>query len=147
LKDQTRNPTGSFKDRPISVAISRVLEFGNTVVITSTGNVASSIANMNAHMSMLMSKNKMAQALLFDAVVVLFPESTADDALKLSKEVAGRCGWYPWLQLQKLIPTRLKEIGRSLLRLLSRLGRVRLGGSPIGEDGNLRGSWKGFFEP
>ncbi len=157
LKDETRNPTGSFKDRPISVAISKVLEFGgNTVVTASTGNVAASVAayaavaNMKAYVFMPQNapKNKMAQALLFGAVVVLVPGSTTDDALRLSKEVAERYRWYPMATAAELNPYTIEGNKTIAFEIVEQLEWTTPDWVvvPVGGGGNLAGNWKGFLE-
>lgn len=157
LKDETRNPTGSFKDRPISVAISKVLEFGgDTVVTASTGNVAASVAayaavaNMKAYVFMpeKVPRNKMAQALLFGAVVVLVPGSTVDDALRLSKDVAERYGWYPMATAAKLNPYTIEGNKTIAFEIIEQLEWTTPDWVviPVGGGGNLGGNWKGFFE-
>ncbi|TWT44037.1 Threonine synthase [Phycisphaerae bacterium RAS1] len=112
LKDEGRNPTGSFKDRPSSVAVNHALARGAaTVACASTGNAASSLAGCaaaaglacNIFVSKLVPDAKLAQLLAYGARVFKVMGSYAD-AYELCSRACARYGWYnrnaavnPWL--------------------------------------------------
>jgi threonine synthase len=92
VKDDTVNPTGSFKDRPASVAVSKALEFkGRVVGCPSTGNLASAVAahaakaNLRCYVLMpsLTEREKILQAIVYGAKVLLV-RGTYDDINRLS---------------------------------------------------------------
>jgi len=102
LKDESRNPTASFKDRASAVVVGRALEMGAGVVVTaSTGNAGAALAGMSAALNqkavILAPKTappaKIAQLLIFGAQVLLV-DGTYDDAFDLSVQAANEFNWY-----------------------------------------------------
>jgi threonine synthase len=102
LKDESRNPTASFKDRASAVVLARAREIGAEVVVTaSTGNAGAALAGMAAavgHKAIVFAPRtappaKVAQLLIFGARVLLV-EGTYDDAFDLSVKAAKEFGWY-----------------------------------------------------
>ncbi len=102
LKDESPNPTASFKDRASAVVVARAREIGAEVVITaSTGNAGAALAGMAAavgHKAVILAPKtapqaKIAQLLVFGAQVVLV-DGTYDDAFDLSVAAAEKFGWY-----------------------------------------------------
>jgi threonine synthase len=102
LKDESRNPTASFKDRASAVVIARAVEIGAEVVVTaSTGNAGAALAGMAAAIGqkavIFAPKSappaKVAQLLVFGAKVILV-EGTYDDAFDLTIKAAQEFGWY-----------------------------------------------------
>src|SRR5512143_352288 len=92
LKDESRNPTASFKDRASAVVVARAREIGSEVIITaSTGNAGAALAGMSAAVGqkavVLAPKTapqaKVAQLLIFGAKVILV-DGTYDDAFDLT---------------------------------------------------------------
>ncbi|NQV36879.1 MAG: threonine synthase [Candidatus Marinimicrobia bacterium] len=102
LKDDTRNPSGSLKDRATEVGIQHAKELGfKTIVAASTGNAAASLACLSAVHRMdaviftpsSAPPAKLVQILQYGAK--LFPvDGTYDDAFDLSMEVVNDTGWY-----------------------------------------------------
>jgi threonine synthase len=101
VKDDTTNPTNSFKDRPASVAISKARELGVTVVgCPSTGNLAASVAAHAAKAGLPCyvfipantEVNKVLQASVYGAKIVAV-DGTYDEANRLAAEVAEEHGW------------------------------------------------------
>jgi len=101
LKDDTRNPTLSFKDRVVAVATARALEFGaDTLACASTGNLAGATAAAAAAAGLRafvfipadLEQAKIDHALAYGATVVPI-EGTYDDVNRLSMEVADELGW------------------------------------------------------
>ena len=102
LKDESRNPTASFKDRASALVVARAIELGAEVVITaSTGNAGAALAGMAAAVGqkavVLAPKSappaKIAQLLIFGATVALV-DGTYDDAFDLTIKAANEFGWY-----------------------------------------------------
>ena len=102
LKDESRNPTASFKDRASAVIIARAKEIGADVVVTaSTGNAGAALAGMAAavgHKAVIFAPKsappaKIAQLLVFNAQVILV-DGTYDDAFDLTIQAADEFNWY-----------------------------------------------------
>jgi threonine synthase len=102
IKDESRNPTASFKDRASAVVVSRAREIGADVVVTaSTGNAGAALAGMAAavgHKAVIFAPKsappaKIAQLLVFGAQVLLV-DGTYDDAFDLTIEASKEFGWY-----------------------------------------------------
>ncbi|HTP01385.1 MAG TPA: threonine synthase [Anaerolineales bacterium] len=102
LKDESGNPTASFKDRASAIVVARAREIQAEVVITaSTGNAGAALAGMAAAVGqkavILAPKTappaKVAQLLIFGAKVILV-DGTYDDAFDLTVEAANEFGWY-----------------------------------------------------
>jgi threonine synthase len=102
LKDESRNPTASFKDRASAVVVARAREISAEVIVTaSTGNAGAALAGMSAAVGqrsvILAPKSappaKVAQLLVFGAQVFLV-DGTYDDAFDLSIRAAQEFGWY-----------------------------------------------------
>jgi threonine synthase len=101
LKDDTRNPTLSFKDRVVAVAAARAVEFGfDTLACASTGNLAGATAAAAAALGLRafvfvpadLEPAKIEHALAYGATVIRI-EGTYDDVNRLSLEVADEEGW------------------------------------------------------
>ena len=102
LKDESRNPTASFKDRASAVVVARAREIGaETIVTASTGNAGAALAGMSAAVGqkavIFAPKSappaKVAQLLVFGAKVILVVGSY-DDAFDLTIQAAEEFGWY-----------------------------------------------------
>jgi threonine synthase len=102
LKDESRNPTASFKDRASAIVVARAREIKAEVVVTaSTGNAGAALAGMSAAVGqkavIFAPKSappaKVAQLLVFGAKVVLV-DGTYDDAFDLTVKAAQEFGWY-----------------------------------------------------
>ena len=102
LKDESRNPTASFKDRASAVVVARACEIGAEVVVTaSTGNAGAALAGMSAAIGQkavifapkTAPPAKVAQLLIFGAKVILV-DGTYDEAFDLTIKAAQEFGWY-----------------------------------------------------
>ena len=102
LKDESRNPTASFKDRASAIVVARAQEIGAEVVVTaSTGNAGAALAGMAAAVAQkavifapkTAPPAKVAQLLVFGAKVILV-DGTYDDAFDLTVKAAAEFGWY-----------------------------------------------------
>ncbi len=106
LKDETRNPTASFKDRAMAVGVAKAVEMKVKVAATaSSGNAAAALAAYSAKAGITTvafvlesaSEGKIAQLLLYGAKVVKVRglESGRDPTVKMLLEAVKRRGWYP----------------------------------------------------
>lgn len=102
LKEDNRNPTGSFKDRASAVAIGAALDLGEKLICgASTGNAASSLAGLAASVGLRTvifvparaPRAKITQLLIYGADVLLV-DGSYDDACDLALEATRRYGWY-----------------------------------------------------
>jgi len=102
LKDESSNPTASFKDRASAILVARAKEIGAEVIVTaSTGNAGAALAGMSAAVGqkavIFAPKTapvaKIAQLLIFGARVMLV-DGTYDDAVELAVKAANEFGWY-----------------------------------------------------
>jgi threonine synthase len=102
IKDESRNPTASFKDRASAVVVARAREIGAEVVVTaSTGNAGAALAGMSAAIGQkavifaprTAPPAKIAQLLVYGAKVFLV-DGTYDDAFDLTIQASVEFGWY-----------------------------------------------------
>jgi threonine synthase len=102
LKDESRNPTASFKDRASAIVVTRAHEINAEIVVTaSTGNAGAALAGMSAAVGQKAiifapksaPQAKVAQLLIFGAKVILV-DGTYDDAFDLTVKASREFGWY-----------------------------------------------------
>ena len=102
LKDESRNPTASFKDRASAIVVTRAQELKSEIIVTaSTGNAGAALAGMSAAVgqkSIIFAPKsappaKVAQLLIFGAKVILV-DGSYDDAFDLSIKASEEFGWY-----------------------------------------------------
>ncbi|HUH96481.1 MAG TPA: threonine synthase [Anaerolineales bacterium] len=102
LKDESRNPTASFKDRASAIVVARAQEIGAEMIVTaSTGNAGAALAGMSAAVGqkaiIFAPKSapaaKVAQLLVYGARVILV-DGTYDEAFDLTVKAAEEFGWY-----------------------------------------------------
>ncbi len=102
LKDESRNPTASFKDRASAIVVARAQEIGAEIIVTaSTGNAGAALAGMSAAVGQKAiifapksaPQAKVAQLLVFGAKVILV-DGTYDDAFDLTIKASNEFGWY-----------------------------------------------------
>jgi len=102
LKDESKNPTASFKDRASAIVVARAQELKSKIIVTaSTGNAGAALAGMSAAVGQKAiifaprsaPQAKVAQLLIFGAKVILV-DGTYDDAFDLTVKAANEFGWY-----------------------------------------------------
>ncbi|MFN3477226.1 MAG: threonine synthase [Candidatus Methylomirabilales bacterium] len=153
LKLEGLNPTGSFKDRGMTVAISKALEEGDRAVIcASTGNTSASAAAYAARAglkcSVLVPKGaialgKLSQAMIHGAQIIQI-RGTFDDALAIVREVAAH---YPVALVNSLNPYRIEGQKTGAFEISDQLGRSPdYHFIPVGNAGNITAYWKGYQE-
>ncbi len=153
LKVEGDNPTGSFKDRGMTTAISvAVHEGAQAVVCASTGNTSASMAAYAAKAQIKplvlvpegkISAAKMAQAILHGAQVIMV-RGNFDDCLKLSRGLAEH---YPVALVNSVNPVRLEGQKTASFEVVDRLGDAPdFHLLPVGNAGNISAYWLGYKE-
>jgi threonine synthase len=153
VKDETRNPTGSFKDRMLAVGISRAKELGKTTVaVQSSGNVAaaaaaySAKAGLNAKVFVPRSvpEEKLAQILMYGAELFRIDESSPAAVFALMEEAAQRFDWHVVATTALYNPFTLEGSKTIAYELASDVPDWLV--VPVGGGGNLGSLWRGFRE-
>jgi threonine synthase len=153
FKYEGLNPTGSFKDRGMVVAVAKALEAGHRVLMcASTGNTSASMAAYAARAGVRaivvvpsgeIALNKLSQALMYGAKVVAL-KGTFDTALEAVRDLTSR---YPVALMNSVNPNRLEGQKTAAFEIIDVLGDapdyLML---PVGNAGNITAYWKGFRE-
>jgi len=153
FKYEGLNPTGSFKDRGMVVAVAKAAEAGARVLVcASTGNTSASAAAYAARMRMRaivvipagqIAMNKLSQALMYGAKVVQI-KGNFDAALATVRELAER---YPVALVNSVNKYRIEGQKTAAFEIVDSLGEapdyLLL---PVGNAGNITAYWKGFRE-
>ncbi len=153
LKFEGANPTGSFKDRGMTMAVSKAAEDGAHVAIcASTGNTSAAAAAYCAvagiRCVVLIPNNnialgKLAQAMVSGATVLAI-EGNFDDGLRIVKELTSA---YPIAMLNSLNPHRLEGQKTGAFEICDFLGFAPdFHCVPVGNAGNITAYWKGYRE-
>ncbi|MFH0733003.1 MAG: threonine synthase [Candidatus Omnitrophota bacterium] len=153
FKFEGLNPTGSFKDRGMTLAISKALEEGSKAVMcASTGNTSASAAAYAARAKMkcivLIPKDaialgKLAQALIHGATV-LAVDGNFDDALRLVREITDK---HPITLVNSINPYRIEGQKTGSFEICDCLGAAPdFQCMPVGNAGNITAYWKGYKE-
>jgi threonine synthase len=153
LKFDGANPTGSFKDRGMTVAVSKALEAGSKAIMcASTGNTSASAAAYAAKAGIKcfvlipngkIAVGKLAQALIHGAGV-LAVDGNFDEALNLVKDITER---YPITLVNSLNPFRIEGQKTGAFEICEALeGSPDLHFIPVGNAGNITAYWKGYKE-
>ncbi|HWC87411.1 MAG TPA: threonine synthase [Solirubrobacteraceae bacterium] len=152
LKIEGANPTGSFKDRGMTCAVSAAVREGaDAVVCASTGNTAASAAAYAARAGLRgavivpegkIATGKLAQALMHGARVIAL-RGNFDVALALVRELAGR---HPVALVNSVNEFRIEGQKTAAFELIDELGELDALCIPVGNAGNITSYWKGFEE-
>jgi threonine synthase len=151
LKFEGTNPTGSFKDRGMTVAVSRAKGAGaEAVICASTGNTAASAAAYAARAGMRgavivpegkIAIGKLAQALMHGARVIAL-QGNFDDALRIVRELAER---HPIELVNSVNPFRIEGQKTAAYEVVEDLGEAPQAlAIPVGNAGNITSYWAGF---
>ncbi len=151
LKFEGMNPTGSFKDRGMVMAIAKALEAGSrSVVCASTGNTSASAAAYAARAGIeavvvvpsgKISLGKLAQALMYGAKLVAI-QGSFDRALQLVREMAGQD---PITLVNSVNPFRIEGQTTAAYEICDTLGAAPdYLCLPVGNAGNISAYWLGF---
>jgi threonine synthase len=153
LKFEGANPTGSFKDRGMCMAIAKTLEKGfKAVICASTGNTSASASAYAARAGLdsivVIPKGKIALGKLSQAIMhgakVFEVDGNFDQALKLVVELTEK---YPVDLVNSINPFRIEGQKTGAFEICNQLGRVPdIQCMPVGNAGNITAYWKGYKE-
>jgi threonine synthase len=157
IKDESPNPTASFKDRASAIVVARAAEIGADVIVAaSTGNAGAALAGMAAAVGVkavifaprTAPPAKIAQLLIFGARVLLV-DGTYDQAFDLSIQASEEFGWYnrntgfnPFTAEGK--KTAAFEIWEQIIRSFPQQGQPLTIFIPVGDGNIISGVNKGF---
>ena len=153
LKCEGMNPTGSFKDRGMTMAITKAKAKGvRTVICGSTGNTSASAAAYAAKADMgcvvLVPQGKIAQGKLAQAIVygakVLEIRGNFDQALNLARELTQHL---PITIVNSINPDRIEGQKTGAFEIVDELGKAPdILSIPVGNAGNITAYWRGFTQ-
>ncbi len=153
LKVEGANPTGSFKDRGMTMAISKAVEAGSQAVIcASTGNTSASAAAYaakgNLTCAVLVPEGKIALGKLAQALVhgarLLQVQGNFDDCLDLCRDLSEA---YPVTLVNSVNPDRIEGQKTAAFEVCDVLGDApEIHCLPVGNAGNITAYWKGYGE-
>ncbi|MFD2470825.1 threonine synthase [Amycolatopsis silviterrae] len=153
LKVEGANPTGSFKDRGMTVAITHALASGlKAVICASTGNTSASAAAYAARAGLtcavLVPQGKIAMGKLAQAVLhgarILQVDGNFDDCLELARKTAAD---YPVTLVNSVNPVRIAGQKTAAFEICDVLGAAPdVHCLPVGNAGNITAYWKGYSE-
>jgi threonine synthase len=153
LKYEGINPTGSFKDRGMTMAISKAAEDGaKAVICASTGNTSASAAAYATKAGMIsavlipagkIATGKLAQAVIHGAEI-LQVAGNFDDCLTLARELSEN---YPVALVNSVNPYRIEGQKTAAFEVIDMLGFAPdIHALPVGNAGNITAYWKGYNE-
>lgn len=153
FKYEGLNPTGSFKDRGMTMAITKAVEKGmKAVMCASTGNTSASASAYAARAGIKsvviipegkIALGKLAQAMMHNALVIEIA-GNFDDALNTVKEVTNQ---YPIELVNSINPFRIEGQKTAAFEIIDALGDAPTYHSlPVGNAGNITAYWKGYTE-
>ena len=153
FKYEGLNPTGSFKDRGMVVAVAKALEAGSKVLMcASTGNTSASMAAYAARTGVRaivvvpsgeIAMNKLSQALMYGAKVIAL-KGSFDTALETVRDLCSR---YPVALMNSVNPNRIEGQKTAAFEVVEALGEAPdYLVLPVGNAGNITAYWRGFRE-
>jgi threonine synthase len=155
LKVEGQNPTGSFKDRGMVVAVSKALEAGaRSIICASTGNTSASAAAYGAaaglEVVVILPKGQIALGKLLQALVagakVVAIDGNFDQALRIVLEISGQEA-RPITLVNSVNPFRLEGQKTGAYEVCDDLGRAPdVLAIPVGNAGNISAYWAGFCD-
>ncbi len=152
-KIEGQNPTGSFKDRGMTMAVTQAVSEGSEAIIcASTGNTSASAAAYAARAGIRafvlipegkIALGKLAQAMIEGASVIQI-KGNFDDGMRLVKEVASTA---PVTIVNSINPYRLQGQKTAAFEIVDALGKAPdIHGIPVGNAGNISAYWVGYSE-
>ncbi len=152
LKDETRSPTNSYRDRAASLLMSNAVDLGcEAMVSASNGNMGASLAAYSAKAGLIchvivpkvVDVGKLAQMLAYDAVIEEFGD-IVDDSIRKAIAVAKETNWYQaTAELNPLVVEAQKTISYEIYEQFGVPHWVLV---PMGSGGTIYSLWKGFKE-
>jgi threonine synthase len=153
VKVEGANPTGSFKDRGMVMAVAKAVEEGSkTVICASTGNTSASAAAYAARAGIScivvipkgkIALGKLAQAMMYGAEIISI-DGNFDEALKMVRQISEK---EPVTLVNSVNPFRLEGQKTAAFEVCDQLGGAPdILAIPVGNAGNISAYWKGFKE-
>lgn len=152
LKFEGANPTGSFKDRGMTMAVSKAAEAGaNAIICASTGNTSAAAAAYGAKAGMrtfvlipdgYIALGKLSQAMMYGAEIIAI-KGNFDEALEVVREVAEK---YPITLVNSVNPYRIEGQKTGAFEICDAIGAPDYHFIPVGNAGNITAYWKGYRE-
>ena len=153
FKFEGLNPTGSFKDRGMVMAVAKAMEEGSrTIMCASTGNTSAAAAAYAARgglncIVIIPNNNialgKLAQAMIYGAKVIAI-EGNFDRALEIVREITAK---HPIALVNSVNPYRIEGQKTAAFEVVEQLGKAPdILAIPVGNAGNISAYWKGFKE-
>ncbi|MBC8102016.1 MAG: threonine synthase [Cytophagales bacterium] len=153
LKFEGMNPTGSFKDRGMTMAVSKAVETGAKVVMcASTGNTSAAASAYAARAGIAsvvllprgeVALGKLSQALIHGAQVLAI-DGNFDDALNLVRDI---CATHPIALVNSVNPVRIEGQKTAAFEIVDALGDApHFHAIPVGNAGNITAYWRGYQE-
>ncbi len=153
FKLESCNPTGSFKDRGMVVAVAKAMESGaKAIMCASTGNTSASAAAYAAHCGLecfvlvpggKVAAGKMAQAVAYGSRIIEV-DGNFDDALNAARELTAK---HPIALVNSVNPDRIQGQKTASYEICESLGDAPdILAIPVGNAGNITAYWKGFGE-
>lgn len=153
VKYEGLNPTGSFKDRGMTMAVTKAVEAGSKAIIcASTGNTSAAAAAYAARAGIKayvlipegkIAMGKLAQAMMYGAITLQI-RGNFDDGMRLVKEVADQA---PVTIVNSINPYRLQGQKTAAFEIIEELGRAPdFHALPVGNAGNITAHWIGYSE-
>ncbi len=147
------NPTGSFKDRGMVVAVAKALEAGShAIMCASTGNTSASAAAYAAYCRLTaiiivpkgnIAQGKLAQAIIYGARIIAL-DGNFDQALSIVRDLIER---HPVTLVNSVNPHRIEGQKTAAFEIIDELGEAPdFLFIPVGNAGNITAYWKGFVE-
>lgn len=153
LKFEGANPTGSFKDRGMTMAVSKAAEEGaGAIICASTGNTSAAAAAYGAKAGMrcfvlipdgYIALGKLSQAMMYGAEIIAI-QGNFDQALEVVREVSEK---YPVKLVNSVNPYRIEGQKTGAFEICDALGEAPdYHFIPVGNAGNITAYWKGYRE-
>lgn len=152
LKFEGANPTGSFKDRGMTMAVSKAAEDGaNAIICASTGNTSAAAAAYGAKAGMrtfvlipdgYIALGKLSQAMMYGAEIIAI-QGNFDEALEVVREVSEK---YPVTLVNSVNPYRIEGQKTGAFEICDAIGVPDYHFIPVGNAGNITAYWKGYRE-
>ena len=152
LKFEGANPTGSFKDRGMTMAVTKAAEAGaNAIICASTGNTSAAAAAYGAKAGMrtfvlipdgYIALGKLSQAMMYGAEIIAI-KGNFDEALEVVRAVSEK---YPVTLVNSVNPYRIEGQKTGAFEICDSIGVPDYHFIPVGNAGNITAYWKGYKE-
>lgn len=152
LKDETRNPTNSFRDRAAALIVSNMLDLGYTAAVcASSGNMGAALSAYCAKYGIAchvitpkyVDVGKLAQMIIYDAIIEEYGE-TVDDSMERAEKISSEMGWYQ--ATSSLNPLTIEAQKTIAFEIIEQINAPDVIVVPMGSGGTIYSIWKGFKE-